>query len=444
MGMAMKFTEFSELKEKLKNSSCENLDFLLGMIDCVQNYTEGQIEQIKNRIEQTLYAPEKSFGIVITALADEEYREGLRHAGFYGIDDTLFYLSKSKIESAMNSELIKNIIAAKKEKKKSSVLGYTFLKCDYKRFRKMTEQYDMYKGCIRYRDGKEMEISYRLIFSDKLIRKEKILRYCGELYGITAPIIFLPLARRLVEIRINVENIEDYKEDIESVDLKLEENTLNEVAFLNKFAAWNIRIQSQDLDISRTRGNPLGKERHYSYVFDGCDRNQYIIPLVKQSFLFDLPHRDRDKIEFKYLENYTDGFAKITINSILKEPETPYLFSNAHKANDSNGRAVEQLIKERLRSEADILTAIKQHGKQLGLELEKISAARLPDYKEYEKYRNELSYTTVDKLWLKTTRTVYLYFANKENSIFADDYLNYLCDYFTVMYPDITWRGGYR
>lgn len=105
---------------------------------------------------------------------------------------------------------------------------------------------------------------------------------------------------------------------------------------------------------------------------------------------------------------------------------------------------MEQLIKPRLRSEADILTAVRQHGEQLGLEFERISGTKLSDYKDCEKYRNELSYTTVDKILLKKTGTVYLYFANKENSIFADDYINYLCDYFTVMYPDITWRGGYR
>ena len=53
MGKAMKFTEFSELKKKLKSGSCENVDFLLEIVDCVQNYTGEQIEQIKNRIEQS-------------------------------------------------------------------------------------------------------------------------------------------------------------------------------------------------------------------------------------------------------------------------------------------------------------------------------------------------------------------------------------------------------
>lgn len=439
----MKFTEFSELKKKLKSGSCENVDFLLEIVDCVQNYTGEQIEQIKNRIEQTLYEPEKSFGKVITVLADEEYRERLKSADFYEIDDTLFYLSKSKLEPTIICAN-RDIIAAKKEGKKSITLGYTFLKCDYKRFRQLTEQYDTYKGCIRYKDGKKTEICYQLVFSDRLIQKEKILKYCGELYGITAPIVFLPLARRLVEVQINVKDIEDYNEDVQGIDLRLEENDLNEIISLNKFAAWNIRMLNQDLDISRSRGNPLGEERHYSCVFDGCGRNQYIIPLVKKSFLFDSPRRDRDKIEFKYLETYTGGFAKITVNSILKEPETLYFFSNSHKANDSNGRTMEQLIKPRLRSEADILTAVRQHGEQLGLEFERISGTKLSDYKDCEKYRNELSYTTVDKILLKKTGTVYLYFANKENSIFADDYINYLCDYFTVMYPDITWRGGYR
>ena len=167
-----------------------------------------------------------------------------------------------------------------------------------------------------------------------------------------------------------------------------------------------------------------------------------MIPLKKCKTFFDV-HRRGDKIQFRYLKEYSDRFAKITVNRMFKSPETPYLFSNSHTMNRENTGGMEQMLKERLRSRADILFAVKQHGEQLGLELKEISRTKLEPYQEYEKYRGELLYTTVEQIGLKSAKEVYLYFENKNNSIFADDYMNYLCDYLTWIYPDIAWRGGY-
>ena len=43
----------------------------------------------------------------------------------------------------------------------------------------------------------------------------------------------------------------------------------------------------------------------------------------------------------------------------------------------------------------------------------------------------------MESLCLKGKGRVYLYFHNKEKSLFADDYIDYLCGYLGAMYPDI-------
>lgn len=438
----MEFTKFEELKRKIENGSYENADFMWELVDCVQKYTEGQWKQIKDGFSHNFYGGEKAFGAIVTALCDKRHQEELEQAGFYDIDHELFYLPETGADLKLIRRWNKSIEAAVREGQGSFVLGYTFLECDYRKFCYLTESYDRYTGMISLKNGKKTEFSYQLVFSDRLLQKEKIIKYCGELYGITAPIVFLPLARRLVEIQVDIEGVSVDNDVIERIDLQTEENHLNGILSLGKYAVWNIRIQSQDLDVSRAKVNPLGGERHFSYVFDGCKKGQYVVPLKKCKTFFDVQRRG-DKIQFRYLEEYIDRFAKITVNRFLKNPETPYWFSNSHAMNQENMEGMEQLIKERLRSEADILFAIKQHGEQLGLILKEISGTKLGKYQEFEKYRRELLYNTVEQICLKFSKAVYLYFDNKDHSIFADDYMNYLCDYLSWIYPDITWRGGY-
>ncbi len=435
MGLRMEFTKFDELSEKIRAGSYKNPGFLLELVDCVQEYTREQMGQIREQICQKFYRPEQSFGTVMTVLAEKRQMEELEQTGFCRMDRTLCSMPATGIDPGSLRKLNKD--------EDRILLGHGFLECSYKDFCVKTEDGAVYEGNIRYRDKREAKFSYQFVFSDGLLKKERVLRYCGELYGITAPVIFSPFARRFVKIQA-VEGLAlDDLERIDKADLQLEKNGLDKILLTGRELAWNVKLQDQDLDMRSQKGNLAGEEKHYIYTFDGCGQNQYIVPLEKDTSLF-LVYRDKDKIRFQYTDRYTGRFAKITVKEVPKKSKDPRCFSNSHRANEKTAGGFEQEIKTRLRSEADIWFAIKQHGAQMGMELERISMEPLSNYREYEAYREKSACGSMESLCLNGKGRVYLYFHNKEDSLFADDYIDYLCGYFGAMYPDIVWKGGYR
>ncbi len=435
MGIGMEFTKFDELSERIRAGSYKNSGFLLELVDCVQEYTKEQMGLIRQRVCQEFYKPERSLGTVMTVLTEKGQMEELEQAGFCRMDKALISMANTAIDPGSLRKLNKN--------EDRILLGHGFLECSYRDFCVLTESGAVYEGSVRYRDKREARFGYQLLFSDKLLNKERVLRYCGELYGITAPVIFSPYSRRLVTIQAVDGLALDDVDRIEQADLHLEKNGLDKILLTGRELAWNVKLQDQDLDMRSQKGSLAGQEKHYIYTFDGCGQNQYIAPLEKDVSLFHV-YRENDKIRFQYTNSYTGRFAKITVKDIQKIPKNPRCFSNSHTGNEKRAGGLEQEIKVRLRSEGDIWFAVKQHGAQLGMELERIMTEPLSDYREYEAYREKSAYSSMESLCLKGKGRVYLYFHNKEKSLFADDYIDYLCGYLETMYPDIAWKGGYR
>lgn len=434
MGKRMEFTKFDELSEKIRAGSYKNPGFLMELVDCVQEYTREQMGQIREQVCQKFYRPKRAFGTIMTVLAEKRQMEELEQAGFCRMDRTLPSMPGTGIDPGSLRKLNKN--------EDRLLLGYGFLECSYRDFSQLTENGAVYEGSVRYRDKREAKFSYQLLFSDQLLKKEMVLRYCGELYGITAPVIFSPFTRRFVKIQA-VEGLTlDDIEQVDRIDLHLEKNGLDKLLLTGRELAWNVKLQDQDLDMRSQKGSLVGEEKHYIYTFDGCGPNQYIVPLEKDPSLFCV-YRDKDKLRFQYTDSYAGRFARITVKEIQKKPENPRCFSNSHRANERTG-GLEQEIKVRLRSEGDIWFAIKQHGAQLGMELERVSKEPRSDYREYEAWREKSPCSSIESLCLEGKGRMYLYFHNKEDSLFADDYIDYLCSYLGAMYPDIAWKGGYR
>ncbi len=435
MGKRMEFTKFDELSERIRAGSYKNPGFLLELVDCAREYTREQMGQIRDRVCQEFYKPERSLGTVMTVLAEKRQMEELEQAGFCRMDRELPSMPDTGIDPGSLRKRNKN--------EDRLLLGYGFLEGSYRDFCHLTKNGAVYGGRVRYKDGREGKFNYQLLFSDQLLKKERILRSCGDLYGIMAPVIFSPLGRRLVKIQAAEGLALDDVEQIRQADLRLAENGLDKILLTDRELVWNVKLQDQDLDMRSQKGSLAGEEKHYIYTFDGCGPNQYIVPLEKDPSPFYV-YRDKDKIRFQYTDRYTDRFAKITVKEIPKKPKDPRCFTNSHRANERMAGGLEQEIKVRLRSEADIWFTVKQHGAQLGMELERVSKEPLSDYREYEAWREKSPCSSMESLCLEGKGSVYLYFHNKEDSLFADDYMDYLCSYLGAMYPDIVWKGGYR
>lgn len=435
----MEYTKLKELSDKLKNSGRAGDAVLSEIADQIWEYTKGRMQTIQEMICAQDF--KGTFGVITTAFSDQTQKAQLEEAGFYGYDRPkgLSYFPQSGTEFGFLKNMNEKIAQCKKSGEKKLQAGYAFVYCSYRVFQQLTETYDNYKGCFLCADGRKVTFRYKLLFSDQLLKKEHVIKTCIQLYRLHTPDVFSPMARRLVEVCIDLQDCVDEIGYVTGVDLQLDQNHLQEIFAAEKRLMWNVKQQVQDLDMVRT--SPLGEENHFVYLFEGCSSNQYIIPLTGVQNCLET-RRENDRVILVFRNEYDGSFMKLTIWQIHALPRHAEYFTNRHAENDIGFQAGERL--ERLRSEADIRYAASLHGRQLGMELKEISNKPLQGYTEYVRYRKTIAGTNLEKISQRSAKSVYLYYENPSQSIFADDYLNYICGYFNWMYPDIQWRGGYR
>jgi len=433
----MEYTKLKELSEKLKNSTDSRDAVLSEVTDCIWEYTKEQMQRIKEHVCSQEADGREAFDPVTTVFANDSQAEQLEEAGFCTYDAA--GCLPVHIQPDLAQEMAQKLWNAKKKGEKRLSIGSVFLYCEYRRLLEIVDHCVGYTGSFLCADGSTVPFTYYLRLSDRLLQKERILKRCAQLYGICAPDVFSPMARRLAEVCVDLKGSMDKIGKVTGVDFGLVQNQLHNVFAVGKRLMWNIRQQEQDLDVVRM--SPLGGQKHFTYTFEGCTDRQFVVPVAHDADCLET-RRVNGRLSLVFDKEYNGRFAKLTIQKTNPLPLQAECFTNRHAQNDPSLRAGKEL--ERICSEADIWYACSQHVPQLGMELRELSNDPLYGYTEPVGYRDQADGTDVETISLRSAKSVYLYFENSAGSLFADDYLNYLCGYLNRMYPQVWWKGGYR
>lgn len=431
--------EFTRLKDLANKYQEEHMDvFLTQLVECVEKYTRNSLEEIK----QEICGCEKSketLGKIYTVLLPETDEKKMKAKGWYTLDDTCSIPEKNRDKNRID-DIVRLINQEKKlETDNNPILGHVYFECDGKQFASTVFEKNEFEGCFYGKSGKEYRFTYAFQYSDTIIKRERILGKCAKYYPIKTPIVFNPIGRRSATVYILSDSVGSIPEEIMEIDLCYENNHLNSIIKEPRRLYWNVKVQKEDIDYVTSK---TGEELRRIITFNGCESNCFVIP-AKPADIISIDTYEKKKV-IHFRDEYTDKFIKITVEnpSVIEDSNCP-VYENRHVANDYKMSVTPQ-IQERVRSEADIVYAMKQLGDQLGIVFERVSENAEDEYQPACSYSYECKYRNYDTLRNDKMRIVYLYFINTKRSPFADDYINYICDYMTGMYPDFQWRGGYR
>ena len=416
--------EEKEIKSLIEESNLDiNIKNILEHTLCeLAKENKKVFNNIKDRVFQSNIKTKDTYWQVCTMLVPMEKEEDYKN-------DLKFYpMCKINEKDSLNLQ-------------GESTLYYyknAFLNCSYNRVQEILGK--TYIGKVKAENGDVKEIKYNLILDRSFIEKEKIIYEVSEQYNINLPKIFSPYSRKFVAIYLDLSNLEK-EYSYSNIDLCLDENNLKKYIIFNKTLLWNIFIEDGEYltPISEEINKgilPYEDEVNYIYTFNYDKKNEYV--LIEDDF-YQIDKKEKF-IKIKSKNDIHNNYKKIVVNKvekdIIKNISTEY-FSNEYKETFYE--------KKILRTKADVNYVVNRFENVFNFHIECVDFNE-EKYKVLKRYSKDFRYYKLKNELVKFNNKTkcYLKFSGDINSIYFEDYVNYVLSNLDDLYPEFIWVGVYE
>lgn len=416
--------EEKEIKSLIKESNVDiNVKNILEYTLCeLVKENKKVFNNIKDRVFQSNIKTKDTYWKVCTMLVPKEKEEDYKN-------DLKFYpICKINENESLNLQA------------ESSFYYYknAFLNCSYNMIQEILGK--TYIGKIKAENGEVKEIKYNLIFDSSFIEKEKIIYEVSEQYNINLPKIFSPYSRKFVAIYLDLSNLEK-EYSYSNIDLCLDENNLKKYIIFNKTLLWNIFIEDGEYltPISEEINKgilPYEDEVNYIYTFNYDKENEYV--LIEDNF-YQIDKQEKF-IRIKSKNDIHNNYKKIVINKIEKD-----IIRNISKEYFSNEYKEAFYEKKILRTKADVNYVVNRFENIFDFDIECVDFNK-EKHKIIERYNKDFRYYKFNNELIKFNNKTkcYLKFSGNINSIYFEDYANYVLSNLEDLYPEFIWVGVYE
>ena len=396
---------------------------------------------LKNILERTLCELAKENKQVFDEIKSKVFESNIKSKDLYWSICTILVSKKEKEKYEKLYPVCEFQIDDEEDLNNNSNLYYyenVFLNCSYSEINNILNK--TYIAKVKYEDGTIKEVKYYIIFDNSLIEKEKIIYDISNQYNINFPNIFSPYSRKFAAIYIDLVGLEKDKKYIE-VDLALNENNLSKYILEDKILLWNLFIENSDSFCSKNekvnKGMlPYEDEIYYKYKFDDLENNKYI--LIEDDF-YELDRKDESVI-VKSKKDINNKYKKVEISEVNEEELKA--ISEKYFLNEYNKSFYDKKI---LRTKADVNYVVRGFNKnRFNFSVEYIDFNK-EEHKIIQRYGKDFKYHSFDDGLIKFSNKskCYLKFTGDINSIYFEDYVNYVLSYLENYYPEYTWVGVY-
>lgn len=397
-------------------------DVLCALYENLRESQNGLFDKIADKVREQMLCGKHTASdwAVVTALIDKADTEQVKKSGLYEICDITPFQEKSGSGSlSCEGDNLYNA-------------GVAFLKCPYHEIGEYVGRRYKARG---KRKAEEYDVYYRLVpFTACRSREELLERTAGQ-YQIEQPVLFSPLSRRAVTVKVDFgDKAVSGAEEI-AIDFMPEENGLSGLLLGGKTLVWNVEITAQHA-IPRPKENidkkivPLFDSTYQLYEFS-VEKNAYILMETQDSDV----KRYGSSIYLGLGKNQSPDNARYWKLALHE-----YTNGLPDKVRDRfhNFYAQDRIRKERVRTEAEIEYVLGCFQNDVA-EYMGISRS-LGDRHAVRTYESRDAYHyTKDKIF-RSSAVCYVRFKQSDSWLF-EDYVSYIMAYMNYFYPEFYWVG---
>lgn len=308
--------------------------------------------------------------------------------------------------------------------------GVVFLNCKYS---DMISYKKDYYGIVHADDAnQDHEIKYNLIPFEAIMEQEKYLEQTALQYGIEVPLIYSPLSRRAMVIKVDLSALEASKNSNYTIDFQYKKNQLDRVIINNKTLVWN--VMSEDKNVLPHPKENVDKKvteafyKSYMVYSFGAKENEYYyvrsknldIRRINNDIFIGLDSDSTiDMIEYQRFTVYPKNSSSID-NSLL--------FDNKFDP--------DHCVKQRIRTKGDINNVLSC----FDICYEDVSFSG--KHNIIHTYDSRYSYHYPKDEVLHSNSVIYVKIRDN-GEMFFEDYVSYVFAYLNYYYPEFRWVGVY-
>ena len=290
-----------------------------------------------------------------------------------------------------------------------------------------------YKAKVKT-EGDEIEVPFVLERYDYYKRIEELLERTARQYGIDRPVIFSPLSRRAVNVKLDFSGITLPQPRSNVIDFQIEKNGLSDVLLCDKTLLWNVEVTEEN-EIPGPRENTDKKivslfEKEYAIYEFAAKENEFIyisspISEVKR-------YENRVYVNLNEKQTIEDiRYSKLAImdvTSVFLEG-LEYRYQNFYH---NTGK------RERIRTQADIDYVLHKFRNDMARYVGLVrNCDGVNTVHAYEK--GDVYHYTKDKIY-RSSSVCYIKF-EVSGSWIAEDAINYMIAFLNFYYPEYYWVG---
>lgn len=422
-----KLTDVSSIVDSSQNIDGYERDLLKKLFYKLEENQKNIFDKIEKKVkDQVTICPQNNNWHISTALIenDKSTKDQAKRNGYYEI-----------VPLDNNREVMRfNELKVCKEDDPDVVMrgnvyaGVVFLNCKYS---EMISYKKDYYGIVRTDDdNQDYEIKYNLIPFEAIMEQEKYLEQTALQYGIEVPLLYSPMSRRAMIIKVDLSASEAAQNNNYTIDFQYKKNQLDRAIINNKTLVWNVLSEDKsvlphpkenvDKKVTTAFDKPYviysfgAKENEYYYVHS---ENLDIRRINGDIFL----GLDRDSA----IEQI--DYQRFTIHS-PSSIENNLLFENKYGSTCC--------VKQRVRTKGDIHNVLSC----FDLCCESISFSG--KHNIVHRYDNRYSYHYPKDEVLHSNSVIYVK-VRDNGDLYFEDYVSYVFAYLDYYYPEFRWVGVY-
>lgn len=306
--------------------------------------------------------------------------------------------------------------------------GVVFLNCKYS---EIADYKRNYYAVVHTSEG-DLEVKYNLIPYEGILKCEKRLEQTALQYGINVPLIYSPMSRRAMIVKVDIDAAFVEKNRDFFIDFLFEKNKLKGVVLNKKTIVWNVKTVDKER-LPHPKDNvdktiiPLFDSAQTIYTFDVNDNEYFYV--------------HSENIDVRRYKNkvYLGIDSNMKIDSIDYEKfsicygNSDFIEKNNLFVNNYN---FEGRLKDRVRTKGDICNILSCF--ELKCEEVCFSGKQNP----IRTYENRCTYHYPKEDVLKSSSVVYVKVQDSKE-IYFEDYISYVFSYLNYYYPEFRWVGVY-
>lgn len=422
-----RFTDVSDIVDSSRNIDGYEKELLKNLFKKLESNQENLYKQIEVKVEKQLCLSDSSESCwnICTALIDND-NSAIKQASHNGYHEIVHVDSNREVMKFMELDGYKDD-DSDISRRGNVYAGTMFLDCKYSEIISLKKDYS---GMV-YTDTGSYEVKYNLIPYYAFMDEEKKLEQTALQYGIKVPLIYSPMSRRAVVVKVSIDVQEITKHGDFSIDFQYEKNGLDNKIFVNKTLLWN--VENEWGNRSLLRENAEKKITSYFdktfviYSFDDVKENVY--------YYVQSDNHDIRRIEgsvYVGIDNKTKieqiDYQKFTVNPVNKSfLENIMSFENKY---DSACCA-----KKRVRTKGDVYNVLSC----FDINYEEILFK--PKYEAVCTYGKDYKYHYPTDEVLISSSEIYIKLSDNNDDKFFEDYVSYVFAYLNYYYPEFRWVG---